>query len=198
MRLLLVRCRNRACFNSGDLWRKSKRTTCSHCKSKFQMKVVTQQGEACGLGFHVQKHFPDISTLLSQRAPLPLKGYAGQSGGYVCIHCYKFFPYLCFLTSACAVSVGLPDDCAELQIIREFRDTYVMGLPTGMDEILEYYSISPRIISSISTNGNATEIYHEIFKNTILPCVNFIRRKSYAEAYRLYKKKFHELQARFL
>ncbi|MFA6588200.1 MAG: CFI-box-CTERM domain-containing protein [Patescibacteria group bacterium] len=104
----------------------------------------------------------------------------------------------CFLTTACVSAIGLPDDCAELQALRRFRDTYVAALPTGPDDIQEYRSIAPKIVSRISSRPNAADLYREIFTNIVRPCVNLINCGQFAEAYLLYKQKLHELRTRFL
>ena len=52
----------------------------------------------------------------------------------------------CFLTTACVEAENLSDDCYELNTLRNFRDSYVRGLPEGDAIISEYYDIAPKII----------------------------------------------------
>ena len=45
----------------------------------------------------------------------------------------------CFLTSACVEARGLPDDCYELRVLRNFRDSYLVKQDCGECEINHYY-----------------------------------------------------------
>ena len=56
----------------------------------------------------------------------------------------------CYLTSACVEARGLPDDCMELQTLRDFRDNWLKQQPCGQDEVAEYYATAPRIVDKIN------------------------------------------------
>lgn len=45
----------------------------------------------------------------------------------------------CYLTTACVEAKGLPDDCEELTILRDFRDHWLKKQPGGAEEIAEYH-----------------------------------------------------------
>ena len=52
----------------------------------------------------------------------------------------------CFLTSACVEAKGLPDDCRELTVLRNFRDTYLKASADGQRDVCEYYHVAPMIV----------------------------------------------------
>jgi hypothetical protein len=55
----------------------------------------------------------------------------------------------CFLTTACVKYYGLPDDCKELTILRQFRDHYMKEFKEGRQAIQEYYHLAPKIVEEI-------------------------------------------------
>lgn len=70
----------------------------------------------------------------------------------------------CFITEACVEAAGLPDDCMELQTLRDFRDNYLQKSVEGRRMIREYYEIAPIIVEEIRRRSNCDEIFSEIFE----------------------------------
>lgn len=93
----------------------------------------------------------------------------------------------CFLTTACVAARGLPDTCAELQMLRAFRDGVLAHMPDGQDEIAEYYRIAPGIVAAINQREDAGQIWDRIYEELVMPCVRMIHEGKDEEAYRLYK-----------
>ncbi|MEM8722550.1 MAG: CFI-box-CTERM domain-containing protein [Cyanobacteria bacterium P01_G01_bin.39] len=58
----------------------------------------------------------------------------------------------CFLTTACVKHTGLPDDCFELQILRNFRDDYLASTAEGQALIEQYYKEAPIIVDFINSD----------------------------------------------
>lgn len=104
----------------------------------------------------------------------------------------------CFLTSACVEAKGLPDDCHELTVLRNFRDGYLRSLPTGQEEIAEYYAIAPAIVATIQQQENALSIFDGIYEQLVLPCVRYIEAGENEQAHALYRNAVKELQMKFL
>jgi hypothetical protein len=88
----------------------------------------------------------------------------------------------CFITTACTVAMGLPDDCAELVILRQFRDEYVRQLPNGDKIIDEYYRIAPAIVRKINERPDHQEVFTALFRQ-IEKAVQLIRERRYSEAF---------------
>jgi hypothetical protein len=76
------------------------------------------------------------------------------------------FNFGCFLTTACCEYKGLPDDCEELTILRQFRDTFV---PRELIDI--YYKIAPAIVERIKYD----KVVLEYIYRTIQDCVEMIK-----------------------
>lgn len=100
----------------------------------------------------------------------------------------------CYLTSACVYSKGLPDNCVELQTLRNYRDHWLRLQPDGEYLISEYYKIAPKIVSAINSQKDKISIYTYIYETMIEPCVKFINNSQMQDALNLYKQKTLELQ----
>ena len=74
----------------------------------------------------------------------------------------------CFLTSACVTAKGLPDDCEELQTLRQYRDHYLRNTPDGDKEIEEYYRLAPEIVKAVNARPNADTIWERIYRELVL------------------------------
>lgn len=94
----------------------------------------------------------------------------------------------CFQTSACVQARGLPDDCEELTVLRQYRDGYLRRRPGGAEEIREYYRIAPQIVEAVNAKENAGEIWNQVYEEMVLPCVRMIRSGAMEDAFRLYKE----------
>lgn len=94
----------------------------------------------------------------------------------------------CFLTSACMIAKGLPDDCKELTVLRDFRDNWLKQQPGGIEDIAEYYMVAPKIVERINAESNALDTWNELYETLVVPCVEMIQQEKMVEAYQLYKK----------
>lgn len=92
----------------------------------------------------------------------------------------------CFLSSACVEAKGLPDDCYELTVLRNFRDSYLSSIEGGKAEIRAYYDTAPAIVDSIKKMPNSQNIFEKIYQELVLPCVNLIEEGKNQDAHNLY------------
>lgn len=69
----------------------------------------------------------------------------------------------CFLTTACCEYMGLPDDCRELTVMRNVRDTYLKNTDIGKAMIDLYYEKAPDIVAKLDKKINKSEIYKNIY-----------------------------------
>ena len=104
----------------------------------------------------------------------------------------------CFLTSACVEARGLPDDCHELTVLRQFRETYLRAQPSGAEEIAEYYFVAPQIVSAIKKRADAHAIFGAIYEKLVAPCVAMIERGENEAAHQLYRQTVEELREMYL
>ena len=93
----------------------------------------------------------------------------------------------CFLTSACVRARGLPDDCWELQALREYRDSYLRNRPGGPEEIEEYYRIAPKIVEAVNARPDAREIWEKVYRQMVFVCVNLIQTGKFEKAHEAYR-----------
>lgn len=56
----------------------------------------------------------------------------------------------CFITTAVCEFRGLPDNCAELECLRDFRDGYMQSFRQGRDMVAEYYAVAPAIAGEMT------------------------------------------------
>ena len=57
----------------------------------------------------------------------------------------------CFITTAACAYKGLPDNCTELQVLRDFRDKELMQTQRGSELVSEYYRIAPGIVPRLES-----------------------------------------------
>lgn len=98
----------------------------------------------------------------------------------------------CFLTTACCVYKGLPDDCYELQILRKLRDEYIKNQSYGEKLISDYYNEAPSIVESINNSKDRDCILEDTYQK-ILNIISVIESGKNDEAVILYMMLLHEL-----
>ena len=82
----------------------------------------------------------------------------------------------CYITTAACQYRGMDDDCEELNLLRAYRDGYMMSQPSGAQLIRDYYDIAPSIVKHIGKREDAKEIYDDVWERFIGPCIEDIRQ----------------------
>ena len=100
----------------------------------------------------------------------------------------------CFLTTACVEAAGLPDDCRELTVLRQFRDGFIAKLPDGPSLIEEYYAIAPGIVARINTAPTKAEILAGILAD-VRNAVGLIETGQNNAAFNLYRSMTQRISA---
>lgn len=103
----------------------------------------------------------------------------------------------CYLTSACVVAKGLPDDCEELTVLRDFRDNWLKHQPGGLAEVAEYYAVAPQIVDNINGHHDAKEIWNRVFDDLVVPCVRCITDGRMEIAHSMYVNGARKLTSAF-
>ncbi len=98
----------------------------------------------------------------------------------------------CFLTTACCVYKGLPDDCHELQTMRRLRDEYILKQPYGKELVDDYYKEAPVIVAKINQNSEKDQILEDTYQK-VLDIVTSVEAEKYDEAVIKYMILFHKL-----
>lgn len=104
----------------------------------------------------------------------------------------------CYLTTACCVQKGLPDDCHELTMMRKFRDEYVVNLPMGEEILSDYYRTARPITEVINARADASVIWERLHTGFITPCVYFIEHGDYESAFVVYSSMTKRLKVEHL
>lgn len=86
----------------------------------------------------------------------------------------------CFLTTACCEYMNLPDDCDELQAMRNFRDNYLSKTNEGKKIIEFYYHRAPGIVNRIENSISKEKILNYIY-HQILECIELQKQHRYEE-----------------
>ena len=105
-----------------------------------------------------------------------------------------FHKKFCYITTAVCESFGKADDCYELSLLRNYRDTYLAELPDGESLIQEYYDVAPSIVKHINQKDTAHEIYRSIWDEYLAPCISMIENGQMEECRNRYEEMVYELK----
>ena len=104
----------------------------------------------------------------------------------------------CFVTTAVCDSFDKPDDCYELTMFRQFRDTWLRNQSDGEALIKEYYAIAPRIVSNINLLDNAKEVYRSIWTDYLKPCLLDLESDDKVSCKKRYVRMVMDLKEKYL
>lgn len=96
----------------------------------------------------------------------------------------------CFITTAICEHMMKPDDCEELEVLRDFRDSWMMNHGKSK-EIAEYYRIAPLIVKAIDTHQAKDLILGFMYLSYIKPAVESIKNQEFEVAYNTYVQLFN-------
>ena len=121
---------------------------------------------------------------------LGLSSYETIAGG--------FKKKLCYITTAVCESRNQPDDCYELETLRNYRDTYLMQTEEGRTIVEEYYEIAPGIVTILNMQKDVRKVYEEIYRDYLMPCIRYIEDGQKEECKELYMQMVKQLQRQYL
>lgn len=104
----------------------------------------------------------------------------------------------CYITSAVCTSLGLPDSCDELNILRWYRDNWLLSQSDGKKDVEFYYNTAPSIVDAIDKSPYKERIYRKIYREMINPSIVYVKEKEYEKARKLYKEYTLSLACRYL
>ncbi len=105
---------------------------------------------------------------------------------------------LCYITTAVCQSLGKSDDCYELEILRKYRDQYLVEEGHGKEIVREYYNIAPTIVKRINQSEDSATVYDAIWSDYLLPCIRLIEANEKEKCKELYTDMVYELQKKYL
>jgi len=92
----------------------------------------------------------------------------------------------CFITQAVMAAVGKGDAAHELQILRAFRDGYMMRNQRLAPLVKEYYQLAPLVVQALSRRPDARQIYIAIYQHFLLPAIQAVLSNDYPKALEIY------------
>lgn len=99
----------------------------------------------------------------------------------------------CFITTAVCEMYGKSDDCYELEVLREFRDTWMKT--NHPQDIETYYREAPGIVAAIKARSDSQVIFKAFYKEYLVPAINALEQGQEAMAYRIYTSLFEMAKA---
>ena len=100
----------------------------------------------------------------------------------------------CFISTLIISNISQSDDCAELQLLRRYRDEYVASLPNGTNLISKYYQEAPRIVDAISMKDNIGFVLADYYRRYLSRCIKMLENGRNAEALKIYVSMMEELR----
>ena len=85
-----------------------------------------------------------------------------------------------------------------MNILREYRDTYLRSTEDGERIVDAYYDIAPSIVKRINKQSNRDEIYREIYAQYLSPCIRLLEEDKKEECKEIYSDMVLGLEATYL
>ena len=104
----------------------------------------------------------------------------------------------CYITTAVCENRNLPDDCYELETLRAYRDGYLMETEEGKNLVEDYYDLAPVIVRAIDMREDRKEIYEELYRSCLLPCIRCIENGEQEKCKELYTGMVMDLKKKYL
>jgi len=142
----------------------------------LMMDIWAQDGWVTGEG---------VSTVES---PHPSSHFPGDPYGIEYLAWPESMMGNCYLTTAICAVLGKSDSCHELQVLREYRDTYIRARSDGEQLIRRYYSHAPRVLAHVLTRSDGPAFLRSLYERYVEPCVALIERGQNAPALELYRQ----------
>jgi hypothetical protein len=101
----------------------------------------------------------------------------------------------CYVTSAVCDTLGLPDDCYTLKVLRNFRDTYLMRSNVGRAFVEEYYATAPALCERMRNRADAREYVARLYERFILPALLAIEGADLARAFKIYRTMIYAVRS---
>jgi len=92
----------------------------------------------------------------------------------------------CFIATATCATLGLPEDCDDLMLLRWFRDSVMLQTEDGRRAVARYYEIAPRAVASIAASPHADAIFRDFHARIVAPAVGAIRIGDFPRAEALF------------
>lgn len=103
---------------------------------------------------------------------------------------------LCLITTACADVLAEPEAAAALEVIREFRDSFIAQQVYGETVLQTYYAVAPDVVAGLLADSG-DEPVRRVYQTLIQPCVELIATNRADAAVLHYARGFADLVAQY-
>lgn len=103
----------------------------------------------------------------------------------------------CYITTAVCESLGKPDDCYELNLLRDYRDHYLQQTEEGEQLVKRYYNVAPTIVKHINQVAGKEKIYEDIFHTYLFPCIHLIENNEKEKCRIVYQNMVDTLEEKY-
>lgn len=95
----------------------------------------------------------------------------------------------CFITTAICKALNKPDNCEELELLRNFRDTYMKE--NYPEEVVKYYAEAPAIVDRMNTREDSDWYWASLYEKYLKIAVDAVKTEDNYFAYRVYRAMFN-------
>lgn len=99
----------------------------------------------------------------------------------------------CFISTAVYYALNQDDNCYELELLRKFRDNFLLNDEEYAKLVYEYYEIAPSIAKNLNAK-NDQHLYQYILDNYLMKVVQSIEHQENEQAIQTYQKMVEFLQ----
>ena len=173
-------------------------------------RAVNEEFQSKATGEHVKKSFLDVVenvvvTTIETTGRVVEKvidtiGNAIESAGdWICEH----LPFGgggggCYITTAVCIYNNKSDNCYELQMFRNFRDTWLCKQKDGTKLIDRYYLYAPKVVELIEASIDKQQIYDLINEKYLKICLKHIENREFELCKKRYSQMVFELIKRYI
>lgn len=109
-----------------------------------------------------------------------------------------FHRKLCYITTAVCECLGKGEDCYELNLLKEYRDTYLERTEEGHALVEAYYDIAPTIVKRIDRRADRRAVYERLYGDYLLPCIRSIEKQDYETCQKQYQEMVLGLKEQYI
>ena len=85
-----------------------------------------------------------------------------------------------------------------LNLMRRYRDEYLVNQKGGEEIVAEYYDIAPTIVNRINRMENSEDVYADIWCRYLHPCVSMIESDNLEACRKIYTDMVYSLRRKYL
>lgn len=104
---------------------------------------------------------------------------------------------MCYITTAVCESMNKSDDCYELTLLRDYRDSYLLATDEGGKIVQKYYDIAPTIVKRIAQEKQPQLVYQEIWDSYLNECIHLIEVAELEKTKDLYTDMVEDLSVKY-